>query len=98
MIRPHSASRAPGLWGPPVVALTVLVLFVGATCAGPSDTDPAAPSPTADASQDSTRAASDTGLLLAVLVPPVLLVALAWLAYIFRLIFREPTNGQPPKS
>ena len=42
--------------------------------------------------------AVDTGLLLAVLVPPVILVSLAWLAYIFRLLFRDPPEEPPPRK
>lgn len=59
---------------------------MGATCAGPVGSGP-----------ESGDAAVDSGLLLAVLVPPVILVSLAWLAYIFRLLFRDPPEGPPPK-
>ncbi len=64
----------------------MLSLLLGAACAGPAGSS-------ADAGN---AAAADSGLLLAVLVPPVLLVSLAWLAYIFRLLFREPPEGPPP--
>ncbi len=59
--------------------------LMGATCAGPAGSAP-----------DAGGATVDAGLLLAVLVPPVILVSLAWLAYIFRLLFREPPEGPPP--
>lgn len=60
-------------------------MLMGATCAGPAGAAPDAGG----------AAAVDTGLLLAVLVPPVILVSLAWLAYIFRLLFRDPPEGPP---
>ncbi len=64
----------------------MLILLLSTACAGPAGNSPDAGGATA----------ADTGLLLAVLVPPVLLVSLAWLAYIFRLLFREPPEGPPP--
>ena len=64
----------------------MLTLLLSTACAGPAGNSPDAGG----------AAAVDAGLLLAVLVPPVLLVSLAWLAYIFRLLFREPPEGPPP--
>ena len=72
-------------WSVALAALSLIVLM-GATCAGPAASGP-----------DAGGAAVDSGLLLAVLVPPVILVSLAWLAYIFRLLFRDPPEGRPPK-
>ena len=69
------------------LAALVLTLLMGATCAGPAASTPDAGGVTADA-----------GLLLAVLVPPVILVSLAWLAYVFRLLFREPPEEPPPRK
>ena len=70
------------------VALAVLVItaLMGATCAGPVGGAP-----------DAGGVAVDAGLLLAVLVPPVILVSLAWLAYVFRLLFRDPPEGPTRK-
>ena len=70
-----------------LVALLLTVLM-GATCAGPTGAAP----------DDAGAAAVDAGLLLAVLVPPVILVSLAWLAYVFRLLFREPPEGPPTRK
>ncbi len=72
--------------GSVALAALLLILLMGATCAGPAGSGAAADSP-----------AVDTGLLLAVLVPPVILVSLAWLAYIFRLLFRDPPEEPPRK-
>lgn len=69
------------------LAAILLIVLMGATCAGPAGSGP-----------ESGGAAVDSGLLLAVLVPPVILVSLAWLAYIFRLLFRDPPEGPPPKG
>ena len=66
----------------------MLSLLLGAACAGPAGSS----------ADTGSAAAADTGLLLAVLVPPVLLVSLAWLAYIFRLLFREPPDEGPPSK
>ena len=74
------------LRGSAALATLLLVVLMGATCAGPAGSGP-----------DAGGAAVDSGLLLAVLVPPVILVSLAWLAYIFRLLFRDPPEGPPPK-
>ena len=71
-----------------VLAAILLTVMMGATCAGPTAADPEAGG----------TAAVDAGLLLAVLVPPVILVSLAWLAYVFRLLFREPPDGPPPRK
>ena len=71
-----------------VLAAILLTVLMGATCAGPTGADPDAGG----------TAAVDAGLLLAVLVPPVILVSLAWLAYVFRLLFREPPDGPPPRK
>jgi hypothetical protein len=70
------------------LAALLLTVLMGATCAGP----------TAAAPDAGGAAAVDTGLLLAVLVPPVILVSLGWLAYIFRLLFREPPEGPPTRK
>lgn len=66
-----------------MLAALLLTVLMGATCAGPTGAAPDAGG----------AAAVDTGLLLAVLVPPVILVSLAWLAYVFRLLFRDPPEG-----
>lgn len=79
-------SRLCRLRGSVALATLVLTLLMGATCAGPAGSGP-----------DSGGAAVDSGILLAVLVPPVILVSLAWLAYVFRLLFRDPPEGPPPK-
>ncbi len=95
-----------------LAATTLAIVAAGAVMpAAGAQTPDAAPTPIAapsgeDAGEPGT---SDTGtdqnpgLLLAVLVPPVVLVALIWLAYIFRLIFTEPSGGgngpgQPPDA
>ena len=95
-----------------LAATTLAIVAAGAvTPAAGAQTPDAAPTPIAapsgeDAGEPGT---SDTGtdqnpgLLLAVLVPPVVLVALIWLAYIFRLIFTAPSGGgngpdQPPDA
>lgn len=74
------------LRGSVALAALLLIVLMGATCAGPAGSGP-----------ESGGAAVDSGLLLAVLVPPVILVSLAWLAYVFRLLFRDPPEGPPPK-
>ena len=74
------------LRGSVALAALLLIVLMGATCAGQ-----------AGSGADAGGAAVDTGLLLAVLVPPVILVSLAWLAYIFRLLFRDPPEGPSPK-
>ena len=74
------------LRGAAALAVLVLTALMGATCAGPAGDAP-----------DAGGAAVDAGLLLAVLVPPVILVSLAWLAYVFRLLFRDPPEGPPRK-
>ena len=67
------------------LAAVLFAVLMGATCAGPGGSASAAGGATVD-----------TGLLLAALVPPVILVSLAWLAYVFRLLFRDPPDGPPP--
>jgi hypothetical protein len=79
-----------------VVAGTVLLLLTNGACTSNASPDPAGTALAKDAGQAAAPDAPDTGLLLAVLVPPVILVALGWLAYIFRLIFRESPNSHPP--
>ncbi len=79
----HTSRRASA-----ALAAVLLTVLMGATCAGPTAAVPDAGG----------AAAVDTGLLLAVLVPPVILVSLAWLAYIFRLLFREPPEGPPTRK
>ena len=79
----HTLRRASA-----ALAALLLIALMGATCAGPTGAAPDA----------GAAAAVDTGLLLAVLVPPVILVSLAWLAYIFRLLFRDPPEGPPPRK
>ena len=69
------------------LATLLLIVLTGATCTGPAGTAP-----------DAAGATVDAGLLLAVLVPPVILVSLAWLAYVFRLLFRDPPEGPPPRK
>ncbi|MCY4112442.1 MAG: hypothetical protein OXG33_00675 [Chloroflexi bacterium] len=76
------------LRGSAALAALLLTLLMGATCAGPTGAAPDAGG----------AAAVDTGLLLAVLVPPVILVSLGWLAYVFRLLFREPPEGPPSRK
>lgn len=76
------------LRGSAALAALLFTVLMGATCAGA----------TGAASDAGGAAPVDTGLLLAVLVPPVILVSLAWLAYVFRLLFREPPEGPPPRK
>lgn len=81
-------SGFPSVRASAALAALLLTVLMGATCAGPSSAAPDAGG----------VAAVDAGLLLAVLVPPVILVSLAWLAYVFRLLFREPPEGPPPRK
>ena len=73
-----------------VVAGTVLLLLTNGACTSNASPDPAGTALAKDAGQAAAPDAPDTGLL------PVILVALGWLAYIFRLIFRESPNSHPP--
>ncbi len=86
-----------------LAAATLAMVAVGAVAPTAAAQAPVAvPTPTTIAAppgEDAVESgAADTdsgadqnpGLLLAVLVLPVVLVALIWMAYIFRLIFTEP--------
>lgn len=75
-------------------ALTTILLAVPAPTADALGTSA---SPTATPGDD--LSVTDPGLILAVVVIPVILVALIWLGYIFWLIFHEGENvgsGSPP--
>ena len=78
-----------------VLTAFITLSLVTAACGGPSITDtPTTPMPYVTR-EEPVAPSLDIGLLLAVLVLPVLLVALGWLAYIFRIIFREPPTDDP---